>query len=49
MTTWTKILKGKIDSKRWKNNNDTLIIQSLIIFLQTKNGALGTVQDEIIF
>lgn len=36
MTTWPVILKGKIASERWKNNNDTLIIQSLIIFLREK-------------
>lgn len=38
MTTWTEILKGKIASERWKNNNDSLIIQSLIIFFKQKMG-----------
>lgn len=50
MTTWPEILKGKIASEKWNNNNGILIIQALIIFFKTKkNRALGTVWDEIIF
>ena len=36
MTAWPEILKGKIASERWKNKNDSLIIQSLIIFFKQK-------------
>lgn len=32
MTAWPEILKGKIALEGWKNNNDILITQSLIIF-----------------
>lgn len=53
MTTCPEILKGKVASEKWKNNNGILIIQTLIIFLKTttttKNRALGTIWDEIIF
>ena len=36
MTAWPEILKEKIASERWKNKNDSLIIQSLIIFFKQK-------------
>lgn len=42
MNAWPEILKGKIASEKWKNNNDTLVIQSVIIVLK-QNGTLGTV------
>lgn len=37
MTAWPEILKEKIASERWKNKNDSLIIQTVInIFFKQK-------------